>query len=184
MSTFFLAVISHCFQNQFQSIEHAHRRYLCIVCLSLLEELVSSCPPMKWRCSCAVCELHFWAAKWKDQGPPHRSVYSRRHSLRPAFPAIPPQPELQPWGPVASLSQIESQILLGRGNREAQDEWMARLCHVSVCWWMVRVKRTVSGGAAKSRVFSTLRCFAVILVLNLIFKKKTQNYQSVLHFFE
>lgn len=86
-----------------------------------------------------------------------------------AFPTKPPQPELQPWGPVASLSQIESQILLGRGNREAQDEWRARLCHVSVCWWMVRAQRTASGGAAKSRVFRILCYSAVNLVLNVIF---------------
>lgn len=120
-------------------------------CLSLL---TSSCPPMKWIHSCAVCELHFWAAKRNDRlPPPHHGVYSHPRALHPAFPTKPPQPELQPWGPAASLSQIESQILLGRGNHEAQDEWMARLCHVSVCWWMARAQRT----AAKSTAFRTAR---------------------------
>lgn len=99
--------------------------------------------------------------------PPPCSIYSHPRALRPAFPMKPPQPQLQPWGPVASLSQIESQILLGRGNREAQEEWMARLCHVMSADEWSEPKRH----QAKSKVFMTDTEFAVILVWNGIFQK-------------
>lgn len=81
---------------------------------------------MKWIFARTVCELHFWSVMQNDRRPPPlpppHSIYSCPRALRPAFPTKPPQPQLQPWGPGASLSQIESQILLGRGNREAQEE--------------------------------------------------------------
>lgn len=124
---------------------------------------------MKWICARTVCELHFWSVKRSDPPPPSapRSIYSRPRALRPAFPTKPPQPQFQPWGPGASLSQIESQILLGRGNREAQEEWMARLCHVmSADEWSEPRRRQ-----AKSRVFMTDSEFAVIFVWNGIFQK-------------
>lgn len=137
-------------------------------CLSLL---TSSCPPMNWYALALYMNCIFEQRSRTIGIPLHCGIYSRPCTLRPAFPTKLLQSELQLWGPAASLSQIESQILLGRGNREAQDEWMARLCHVSVCWWMVRPQRAASGRAARSRVFRTSRYSAVILVLNVIFQK-------------
>lgn len=100
-------------------------------CLSLL---TSSRPPneMDMLTHCMWIAFSGSEVEWLVPPPPSLrcSVYSHPHTLRAAFPTKPPQPQPQPWGPRASLSQIESQILLGRRNHEAQDEWMARLCRV------------------------------------------------------
>lgn len=91
---------------------------------------------MKWICWGAVCELHFLAVERNDRWPPSHLPSSATAFIHVSVPSTLLLP-LKHYSLSLSLQLWEargithsSQILLGRGNREAQDEWMARLCHV------------------------------------------------------